>query len=157
MLRLLQHTSLGLSHALPYVTTDTGKCCRLFVQNLGALQGQRRLSYEFSHRARPCAGAAAPEVTAASSAWRGMATAPAPAPAEGPALPHFEHTPVPYDGPPKDEVLALRKRFLNPCAPAFHRPLTQAVTLVIFQRQAVCPPKAASVCFIWFPACHARW
>ena len=50
-----------------------------------------------------------------------MATAPAPAPAEGPALPHFEHTPAPYEGPPKEEVLALRKRFLNPCAPALDR------------------------------------
>lgn len=51
-----------------------------------------------------------------------MATAPAPAPAEGPALPHYEHTPAPYEGPPKEEVLALRKRFLNPCAPALLRP-----------------------------------
>ena len=87
-----------------------------------ALLPQRLLSSWYARRARPGAGAAAPELTAASTACRGMATAPAPAPAEGPALPRFEHTPAPYDGPPKEEVLALRKRFLNPCAPALLTP-----------------------------------
>ena len=69
-----------------------------------------------------------------------MATAPAPAPAEGPALPHFAHTPAPYDGPPKEEVLALRKRFLNPCAPALLRPSWSADTVLVFRcrGEAVC-------------------
>ena len=34
--------------------------------------------------------------------------------AEGPALPPFDFTPPPYTGPPKEEVLALRKQHLNP-------------------------------------------
>ncbi|KAK9835307.1 hypothetical protein WJX81_000697 [Elliptochloris bilobata] len=63
---------------------------------------------------RLVSGAAAPELAAAAGTWRGMATAPAPAPAEVPTLPPFDHTPMPYDGPPKEEVYALRKRFLSP-------------------------------------------
>jgi alanine-glyoxylate transaminase/(R)-3-amino-2-methylpropionate-pyruvate transaminase len=51
-----------------------------------------------------------------------MATAPAPAPVDLPQLPPFEHTPAPYDGPPKEEVLSLRKRFLSPGAPRRPRP-----------------------------------
>jgi alanine-glyoxylate transaminase/(R)-3-amino-2-methylpropionate-pyruvate transaminase len=31
-----------------------------------------------------------------------------------PALPAFDHQPLPYTGPSKDEVLALRKQFMNP-------------------------------------------
>jgi len=57
-------------------------------------------------------------LAAAAAALRNMATAPAPAPVDLPQLPPFEHTPAPYDGPPKEEVLALRKRFLSPGASA---------------------------------------
>ncbi len=31
-----------------------------------------------------------------------------------PQLPPFDHTPAPYEGPPKEEVYALRKKFLSP-------------------------------------------
>lgn len=45
---------------------------------------------------------------------RGHASQAAPAPVEAPTLPPFDYTPPPYTGPPKDEVLALRKKYLNP-------------------------------------------
>lgn len=45
---------------------------------------------------------------------RGHASQAAPAPVEAPKLPTFDYTPPPYTGPPKEEVLALRKKFLNP-------------------------------------------
>ena len=31
-----------------------------------------------------------------------------------PVLPHFDYEPKPYAGPSADEVLRLRKQFLNP-------------------------------------------
>lgn len=34
----------------------------------------------------------------------------------GPALPPFDYVPPPYTGPSKAEVLALRKKYLNPGA-----------------------------------------
>src|SRR5215475_12968993 len=45
-----------------------------------------------------------------------MTTAPAkPSGAQqAPKLPAFAHTPAPYSGPSKDEVLALRREFLTP-------------------------------------------
>src|SRR4029450_4414108 len=33
---------------------------------------------------------------------------------QAPALPSFDYQPLKYDGPPADEVLRLRKEFLNP-------------------------------------------
>lgn len=45
---------------------------------------------------------------------RGYASQAAPAPLEAPKLPPFDYTPPPYTGPPKEEVLALRKKYLNP-------------------------------------------
>lgn len=38
-----------------------------------------------------------------------------------PALPPFDHTPQPYTGPSAEEVLALRKEFLNPAIFAFYK------------------------------------
>lgn len=38
-----------------------------------------------------------------------------------PDLPPFDHTPRPYDGPSKDEVLALRKRYLSPSLLTYYR------------------------------------
>lgn len=38
-----------------------------------------------------------------------------------PQLPPFDHTPQPYSGPSADEVLALRKEFLNPAIFAYYR------------------------------------
>ena len=29
-------------------------------------------------------------------------------------LPHTDHQPRPYDGPPRDELIAMRKQFTNP-------------------------------------------
>ena len=56
------------------------------------------------------------------SSTRGFAAAAAGAPAyhpdyEGssiPQMPDFDHTPMPYSGPSKEEVLAMRKQFLSP-------------------------------------------
>lgn len=31
-----------------------------------------------------------------------------------PQLPPYDHTPAPYEGPSKEEVYALRKKFLSP-------------------------------------------
>lgn len=47
---------------------------------------------------------------------RSMASQAAPAESsrEGPALPPFSYTPPRYTGPPKEEVLALRKAHLSP-------------------------------------------
>lgn len=38
-----------------------------------------------------------------------------------PTLPPFDHTPAPYDGPSADEVLALRKQFVNPAIFHYYR------------------------------------
>src|SRR6185369_7605651 len=45
-----------------------------------------------------------------------MTTAPAKPSAapSAPKLPAFNHTPAPYPGPAKDEVLAMRREFLTP-------------------------------------------
>lgn len=43
------------------------------------------------------------------------------APADAPALPHCEHTPRPYDGPPKSEALDLRREFLTPALLTYYR------------------------------------
>jgi hypothetical protein len=70
-------------------------------------------------RARSLAIAARlPAAAQAACPWlaRPLATSP-PDPAPGgalPQLPPFSYTPPPYEGPPKEEVLALRKRFLSP-------------------------------------------
>lgn len=49
---------------------------------------------------------------------RGFASQPAAA-CDGnqppPEIPPFDYKPVPYTGPSKEEVLALRKKFLSPC------------------------------------------
>lgn len=49
---------------------------------------------------------------------RGKASQAAVAPVDAPVLPPFDFVPPPYTGPPKEEVLALRKKFLNPGAPS---------------------------------------
>ena len=48
---------------------------------------------------------------------RAFASLPIAEPQE-PQLPPFDHIPAPYDGPSRDEVLALRKQYLSPGAPA---------------------------------------
>ena len=41
--------------------------------------------------------------------------------AAAPALPPFAHTPAPYTGPSKDEVLAMRREFLSPALLLYYR------------------------------------
>lgn len=54
-------------------------------------------------------------LSACAIAWRGAAGQAAPADsAEGPALPPFDWQPPAYTGPPKEEVLRLRKQHLSP-------------------------------------------
>ena len=123
VLRLLQHRTPSLSHALPLVTAEVRRCCGLSVQNLGAWRGQRRLSFsKFSNRARPAcrrggAGADGGRQRMARHGHRARARA-----GRGARAAALCAHAAPYDGPPKEEVLALRKRFLNPCAPALLRP-----------------------------------
>jgi alanine-glyoxylate transaminase/(R)-3-amino-2-methylpropionate-pyruvate transaminase len=31
-----------------------------------------------------------------------------------PTIPPFDHTPLPYDGPSKEEVMEMRQKYLNP-------------------------------------------
>ena len=55
---------------------------------------------------------------AASSCTRGAASVaePVETAATAPVMPPCEFTPLPYDGPSREEVLSLRKRFLSPGA-----------------------------------------
>lgn len=58
---------------------------------------------------------ASPLSRLAAIAWRGAAGQAAPVDSpEGPALPPFDYQPPAYTGPPKEEVLALRKQHLSP-------------------------------------------
>src|SRR3954462_9239218 len=52
-----------------------------------------------------------------------MTTAPAnPSAAKaGPKIPPFPHTPAPYTGPAKDEVLAMRREFLTPALLTYYK------------------------------------
>ncbi|GBF91019.1 hypothetical protein Rsub_03874 [Raphidocelis subcapitata] len=47
-------------------------------------------------------------------ATRGFAAQPKPSEDALPKMPAFDYKPVPYDGPSKEEVLALRKKYLSP-------------------------------------------
>src|SRR4051812_41293161 len=40
---------------------------------------------------------------------------------KAPALPPFKHTPAPYTGPSKAEVLAMRREFLTPALVTYYR------------------------------------
>src|SRR3982751_643490 len=52
-----------------------------------------------------------------------MTTAPTKptAPAATPKLPPFAHTPAPYSGPSKEEVLAMRREFLTPALLTYYK------------------------------------
>jgi alanine-glyoxylate transaminase/(R)-3-amino-2-methylpropionate-pyruvate transaminase len=54
--------------------------------------------------------------TASVSTTRSDAAAPG-----APALPPFHHTPAPYTGPSKDEVLAMRREYLTPALITYYR------------------------------------
>lgn len=60
-------------------------------------------------------GLLAGQARVGSGSARGFASQPAADDSKLPQLPPFDYMPLPYTGPPKEEVLALRKRFLSPC------------------------------------------
>ncbi len=61
-----------------------------------------------------------------------------------PILPSFDHQPKPYDGPSTEEILSMRKEFLNPALVTYYK---KPLTIVEGKMQVNIKPSLNSVFF----------